>query len=75
MAEGRRRELWRHTSALLAMVFNMNRAAGAAARSPADFDPYATRESARSDVIPEDDRKSNFKTLKTVFVDRKGCQS
>ena len=42
MAESRGRDNWAHTSAVLAMIFNMHRDPKTArARSAMDFDPYA----------------------------------
>jgi hypothetical protein len=41
MAEGRRRDAWQHTSALLAMLFNAHRdPKKSQPRKPTDFDPY-----------------------------------
>ena len=44
MAEARGRDLWGHTSAVLAMVANCNRDPKRSRPfSPADFNPYAAR--------------------------------
>jgi len=40
MAEGRRIEAWWHTSALLAMLYNINRSKNARAMDAKDFHPY-----------------------------------
>lgn len=40
MAEGREAALWKHTSAVLATLFNAHRGPDTAAVSPSDLDPY-----------------------------------
>lgn len=52
MAEGRSRDAWAHTSAVLAMLFNVNRdPRKSKALMPSDFDPHSTTQS-RSNRIP-----------------------
>lgn len=50
MADGRRREEWEHTSALLALTYNASRSDPNKQRAmtPADFNPYTAKKS-RSD--------------------------
>lgn len=44
MADGRREEMWNHTSHLLAMLVNVNRVdAKADPVHPCDFNPYAPK--------------------------------
>lgn len=64
MAEGRTQENWNHTSAVLAMVANVNRdpKKGRALR-PADFHPLAT---AHPEPPPP---KAPVSLLKRIFVD------
>jgi hypothetical protein len=60
---------WSHTSAVLAMIANVNRdPKKTPAFQPADFDPYRPRHPARVD------RKTGFEMLKAVFVDGKGVR-
>jgi hypothetical protein len=40
MAEGRSMAAWSHTSAVLALVANVNRASKGPAMKPADFNPH-----------------------------------
>ena len=40
MTDGRRRDDWCHTSAVLAMLVNVNRGSDTPARQPGDFNPY-----------------------------------
>ena len=71
MAEGKSREVWEHTSAILAMIANVNRTKSASRKfTPLDFDPYA-REKKR-DAQPTVGTVG-VEILKTVFVDRKGA--
>ncbi len=69
MAEGRSRETWGHTSAVLAMIANVNRVKKTSRKfSPLDFDPYRAekkREAKRQPVIETD----GIGILKTVFID------
>ena len=45
MAEARGRDNWAHTSAILALIANVNRdPKKTRAYKPADFDPYATKD-------------------------------
>lgn len=63
MADGRSREAWNHTSALLAMLANVHRDRKKRPLQPADFHPYAKAKQGR---LP----KAPVSLLKTVFVDR-----
>lgn len=40
MAESRGRDNWHHTSALMALTFNVNRGSKDKAAKPSDFNPY-----------------------------------
>lgn len=65
MAEGRGREHWAHTSALLALLANVHRDPKKhRAFSPADFNPYEALE--RRSVKA---KTKDLSILKTVFVD------
>jgi hypothetical protein len=68
MAESRQQESWNHTSALLAMLVNVNRdpKKGRAAK-PADFHPMVLAR--RDKAVP---LKGSIKMLKSVFVDGMG---
>ena len=69
MAEGAARSAWAHTSALLALIANVNRdAKKTRAYKPSDFDPYA-RKVFGEQVPPVRD----IDILKKVFVDS-ACQ-
>lgn len=64
MAEGRSRDNWAHTSAILALIANVNRDPKKhRALKPADFDPHAAPKSKRT-------RTKDLSILKAVFVDR-----
>jgi hypothetical protein len=73
MADGRSREMWEHTSTVLAMIANVNRGKKTSRKfSPLDFDPYRAekkREAKQNPVVANVD----IGILKTVFVDRKGA--
>jgi hypothetical protein len=65
MAEGRGREHWAHTSALLALLANVHRDPKKhRAFSPADFNPYEALERRNTKAKTKD-----LSILKTVFVD------
>ena len=65
MAEARRREDWSHTSAVMALVANVNRdPKKTRAFKPSDFDPTA-----RSGMAPV--KTKDLRILKRVFVDRR----
>ena len=52
MAEGRDRAQWRHTSAVMALVANVNRDPKKGRPfEPADFDPHSNDEKIPKDVI------------------------
>lgn len=69
MAEGRVKDNWQHTSAILALVANVNRdPKKTKAFKPSDFNP--TLNTSRPDVIVVD--RDNVSLLKKMFVgDRK----
>ena len=51
MAEGRSRENWRHTAAVLALIANVNRdPKKTRPYKPADFDPYMVKDRRDSGV-------------------------
>lgn len=67
MAEGRGREHWAHTSALLALLANVHRDPKKhRAFSPADFNPYEALERRKPTAKAKD-----LSILKEVFVDRR----
>lgn len=67
MAEAKGRDNWNHTSAVLAMIANVNRdPKKTPAFQPADFDPYRPRKATRVS------RKAGFAMLKAVFVNGAG---
>ena len=71
MAEGRGREMWGHTSAVLALLANCNRdPKKSRAFSPADFNPYASR---RRRGIPI--TAGNIDVLKRIFVPACGAET
>ena len=64
MAEARSRDEWAHTSAILALIANVNRdPKKGRALKPADFDPYAAKEQ-RDEAIEVTD----MGVLKDAFV-------
>jgi len=65
MAEGRIRECWNHTSAVLALLANVHRdpKKGRAFR-PADFHPMRRSVAQKPTVL-----KGDLRMLKTIFVD------
>ena len=58
MAEGRQRSAWQQTSAVLAMLVNVNKSKGSAAK-PSEFDPFAEEERRQ--------RKQHVSVLRDVF--------
>jgi hypothetical protein len=67
MAEGRSRDNWAHTSAVLALVANVNRdPKKSKAYKPADFNPHV-RKAAKL--------KTDIRVLKQVFVDNRSSQN
>ena len=65
MAEGRGRDLWAHTSAVLALVANVHRdPKKSQSFKPADFNPHLTETKRRSPLI----KTKDLSILKTVFV-------
>ena len=71
MAEGRQQERWNHTSAILAMLANVNRDPRKGRLfKPAEFHPLVGRVEAR-----QEPSKGNIRLLKAVFVDRQDLNS
>ena len=69
MAEGRSREAWEHTSAILAMMANVNRSKSTSRKfSPLDFDPYR-REKKRDAQRQTNVGNVGVGILKAVFID------
>ena len=69
MAEGRGREMWHHTSAVLALMANCNRdPKRSRAFSPADFNPYASRRRRGTPITA-----ANIDVLKRIFVTADGA--
>ena len=65
MAEGRGREHWAHTSAMLALIANAHRNPKKQRPfTPADFNPYGALERRKPTA-----RTKDLSILKTVFVD------
>lgn len=65
MAEGRIRESWNHTAALLALLANVHRdPRKGRALGPADFHPMRKTPARKPAVL-----KGSVELLKTVFVD------
>jgi len=68
MAEARGRDNWAHTSAVLALVANVNRdPKKTRAYRPADFDPYAQQDRRR--VVAD---KDSLAILREALEGRKG---
>ena len=66
MAEGRAKEAWQHTSALMALLANIHRnPKKGRAFEPDDFNPYSEKTS-RPDVIVV--TKENVSLLKQAFL-------
>ena len=69
MSEGRSRETWEHTSAVLAMIVNVNRLKKTSLKfTPLDFDPYAAEKRRWAEGQPVI-AMGSIGILKTVFVD------
>jgi hypothetical protein len=69
MAEARGREMWGHTSTVLAMIANCNRdPKKSRAFNPADFNPYAAK---RRRGIPI--TAGNIDILRRIFVTADGA--
>lgn len=67
MAEGRRKDAWAHTSALLALIANAHRDPKKTRPfEPDDFHPYAKRASDGPKPVQAD-----LTVLKAVFIDRR----
>ena len=66
MAEGRSRQRWAHTSALLAMLANVHRDPAKPRAKPSDFNPHAAEDRRRQPSIA----KVGINVLKQVFIDR-----
>ena len=67
MAEGRRKDAWSHTSALLALIANAHRDPKKSKPfEPDDFSPFASRKRCEPKLVTKD-----LTVLKAVFVDRR----
>lgn len=67
MAEGRRKDAWSHTSALLALIANAHRDPKKSKPfEPDDFSPFANRRRCEPKLVTKD-----LTVLKAVFVDRR----
>ncbi len=64
MTEARQREMWNHTSTLLAMLANVNRPKRMRAFKPDDFHPMGNGKCHTDKPL-----KGDIRMLKTVFVD------
>lgn len=72
MAESRAAFEWDRTSAILALIYNVNRSSRQKSMTPAQFNPYANRRRGatadrRDLVIP-----CEIGVLKTIFIDGAG---
>jgi hypothetical protein len=68
MAEAKGRDSWAHTSAVLALVANVNRSRrGSRVFKPGDFNPFESRRRAGMPLTAE-----NLSVLRRVFVDPRG---
>jgi hypothetical protein len=66
MAEARGRDNWAHTSALLALIANVNRdPRKTPAASPADFNPFEAKNRGNVLRLPKSEA---FSMLKAMFV-------
>ena len=66
MAEGRSKDTWQHTSAILALIANVNRdPKKTKAYKPSDFNPTQNNTS-RPDAVVVD--KENVSLLKAMFL-------
>ncbi|OHB56828.1 MAG: hypothetical protein A2Y07_06870 [Planctomycetes bacterium GWF2_50_10] len=64
MAQGRGRDAWSRTSALMALIANVNRdPKKTRAFKPSDFDPYADKKQGRIVV-----NKENISVLRNLFI-------
>lgn len=61
MDEARSRDAWRHTSSLLAMLYNVNRTKGRP-QEPSAFDPY-TRADAKARIVTPQQASRNWEIL------------
>lgn len=70
MAEAKRRELWTHTSHLLAMLASCHESKRGKKHRAEDYDPFAQLEKRRRRAKQrQDDPRQGFSALKSVFVD------
>lgn len=51
MADAKRKELWEHTSATMALIANVNRTKDTKAFKPSDFNPFAQQEVFKTDDL------------------------
>lgn len=66
MAEGHHKDMWQHTSSVMALIANVNRDPKKGRPfKPADFNPYAEKKT-RSDVIVI--TKDNISLLRNAFL-------
>lgn len=70
MAEGRSRQLWEHTSFLLAKIHNSLSMGQGRGKSPDDFNPHMIAEKKCLPEPTKDEVKMTFAIMKAVFVDR-----
>ncbi len=64
MTESRQREMWNHTSVILAMLANVNRPKRIRAFKPVDFHPMPVRGHTQERPL-----RGDIQMLKSVFVD------
>lgn len=70
MAEGRSRQLWEHTSFLLAKIHNSLSMGQGRGKSPDDFNPHMIAGKKCLSEPTKDEVKMTFAIMKAVFVDR-----
>ena len=69
MSEGKSRENWQHTSAILCLIANVNRdPKKSRPYRPSDFNPYESRKYSDAVVVTKD----NIDVLRNAFTGGKG---
>ena len=68
MAEAHCRQAWNHTSALLALIYNIHRdPKRSSAKKPEDLNPHQERKKTPHEELPQ----VPITVLKEIFVDRR----
>lgn len=63
MAKSRGREAWNHTSAILALISNINRAKGKSPVKPESLNPYARQKQSEVITITREEAIEAFKQM------------